>query len=397
MNSFFDLVGFEYKKILKRKSTLITLGIVFCIITMSFSVMVIGNYYVGDEIYENKYEAIIKDRNYARELTGRAIDEDLIMETQDAYSKVPNKVSYSDTPEYEEYGRPYSGVYRILSSIYDKDIRNLDKKDAQNFYSLRHSLVEKEINETLLSNKSKKKLIQLDSEIKIPFIFEHTDGYQRFFSMVYITGIMIAFAVAICISPIFAGEYSSGVDKLILSSRYGKNKLSSAKIFTGITFSIMSILIFMAYTWLLSMMVFGFDGGDAPIQFLFPLSAYSISLREGILIFSTCILFSIVFLTAIIMWLSSKFKSPFGVIVLTSVLIFVPMMIHISDNDIVIHNLFHLLPSNMIFVVNVFSPILYEFFGLCIEPYVFMPIFAVSATIILLPFTYRSFKRHQIS
>lgn len=396
MNSFFDLVGFEYKKILKRKSTLVTLCIVLFIITFSFAVMVIGNYYVGDEVYENKYEAIIKDRNYARELTGRAIDIDLIMETKDAYSKVPNKVSYSDTPEYEEYGRPYSGVYRILSSIYSKDIRQLNEKDAQNFYSIRRSLVKEEINETLLSDKSKQKLIQLDSKIKEPFLFEHTDGYQRFFSMVYITGIMIAFAVAICISPIFAGEYSTGVDKLILSSRYGRNKLSGAKIFTGITFSIISIIIFIAYTWLLSMMVFGFDGGNGPIQFLFPLSAYPLSLREGITIFSTCIIFSTVFLSSIIMWLSSKFKSPFGVIVLTSILIFAPMMINISQDNIMAYNILHLLPTNMIFVVNVFSPILYEVFGLCLEPYVFMPVFAAIATVIILPFAYRSFGKHQI-
>jgi hypothetical protein len=39
----------------------------------------------------------------------------------------------------------------------------------------------------------------------------------------------------------------------------------------------------------------------------------------------------------------------------------------------------------------------YELFGLAIPPHIFLPVFAALAAVIMLPFAYRSFKKHQIS
>ncbi|MDE5993346.1 MAG: ABC transporter permease, partial [Oscillospiraceae bacterium] len=93
MNLFFDLAGYEFKKILCRKRTVITLTIVVLIGALSVFGTIIGNYYYtdenGDEITVSRYDEEMIDRRYGEELSGRVIDADLIMEAVEAYRQVP--------------------------------------------------------------------------------------------------------------------------------------------------------------------------------------------------------------------------------------------------------------------------------------------------------------------
>jgi hypothetical protein len=48
----------------------------------------------------------------------------------------------------------------------------------------------------------------------------------------------LAFAVAVCISPMFASEYESGAAALLLTTKYGKTRLISAKITAAVSFAV---------------------------------------------------------------------------------------------------------------------------------------------------------------
>ena len=74
MRIFWRLVGFEYKKILYKKSVIVVLAL--AVITTAISVWgtLMGNYYIGGEVFESNYDAMVKDRSYARALSGREID-----------------------------------------------------------------------------------------------------------------------------------------------------------------------------------------------------------------------------------------------------------------------------------------------------------------------------------
>lgn len=93
MNLFFDLAGYEFKKILCRKRSVITLALVILAGAVSVFGTVIGNIYYtdenGSEITVSRYEDEMVDRRYAEELSGRVIDTDLIMEAVEAYRQVP--------------------------------------------------------------------------------------------------------------------------------------------------------------------------------------------------------------------------------------------------------------------------------------------------------------------
>jgi ABC-type transport system involved in multi-copper enzyme maturation permease subunit len=288
-------------------------------------------------------------------------------------------------------------VYNTPSSPFNfEDFQKLTKEKADNFYKIRQQNLGDSIEHTLMSKNAKEKLLARDAQIKAPFIYDYTYGYTHFDSVLYTLGILICFVLAICLAPIFSGEYTSGTDQLILSSKHGKKQLILAKFFTGITLSTLVCLILIFIIYVLSMLILGTDGRNAPIQLFMPMCPYPLTMGQTALVYTACILSASLLTAAISILLSSKLKSPFGVIIIVTVLIVTPLFIKIDKMFILSYNLLNLLPTKMLDFMNVTSSIQYEFFGLVVPPYLFMPIFALLASIVLIPFAYRGFKNHQI-
>lgn len=397
MHNFFDLVGYEYKKILKRKSVwvMLVLGVLIAVVTCAG--ILIGDYYQDGIAFESQYEGMIKDRTYARKLAGRLLDKDLLIEAAEGYRKVPTEGEYYfTTKEYQTYARPYSKVRMYIRGVYDKSIASLTEEDASNFYTIRDEKLKKEIADTHLNEQSKQKLNDLNAQIKKPFVYDYIEGYDRFLVIMYTTAIIGSFIAAICVAPIFAGEYTSGADQLVLASIHGKKTLIWAKIFTGISLSTLFCLSLIVITYLQCMFTYGFDGADAVWQLLMPMSPYPLTIGEVALIFVICILCANLFCTMVTLFLSAKLKTPFGVTTIIVTIIIAPMFISIPQSNVMLYNLFNLMPSNMMEVWRVTSPILYEIFNISVQPYILMPVFAVIATSALIPFTYYGFKKHQI-
>ncbi|WP_105615662.1 ABC transporter permease [Vallitalea okinawensis] len=404
MNSFLDLVGYEYKKIFKRKSVTVTLTLSLIVTIFSCAAILFGDYYVDGEPFESHYEGMVKERAYARNLAGREIDTDLLLETAEAYKKVPLQDRYSVTEAYQTYARPYSAIRMIIMSVYNtrlhkfdmSALQNLTIEQADDFYKLRYSKLVESINSMTLNERSKAKILTLDEEVKKPFTFDYIDGYHRFLVIMYTTGMLVCFVSAILLAPIFAGEYTSGTDQLLLASKHGKKKLIYAKLFSGITVTCGICLILTMITYFECMIIYGFDGGDAPFQLSVPMCAYPLTMRQVALLLSISILFANIFSSAITLFLSAKFKSPFGVMIIISIITIMPIFITKPDNNIFLHNLLSLIPSNMMGSWALITPILYELPGISVLPYIFIPIFAIIISLILLPFAYYGFRNHQV-
>lgn len=399
MHSFYNLVGFEYKKIFKRKSAVIALILVTAAVVFSPLAIFFGTSYIDGEPFESHYQAMVKDRAYAMALSGRAIDETLINETKAAYSKIPMVERYGVTPEYQEHARPYSEIFRIMRwsiNVNLEGLRALTEDDMLAFYQLRHEQVAADIQAGAVSNTAKNTLIKLDNKIKTPFIFAYIDGFDSLIGGIYTIGITCAFALAICIAPIFAGEYSAGTDQLVLSSKLGKSKVISAKLFAAISLSVIYFILLVLFAVVTCMLVYGYDGANAPIQLIMSYIVYPLSILESVMIFAVCTFCGTLLIAASTLLLSSKLKSPFSVIIIISTLIFVPMMLNVPETAVWIYNLFSLLPTSMMSIWAVFSHVPYDIFGLIVLPYIFLPIFAILASIAMLPLARKSFRNHQI-
>ena len=399
MNSYCELIRFEYRKILRKRSNIITLFIAIFITLFSCVGPLMGNQYIKGEIYETNYEGMKKDREYIRSLSGREVDKSLLLETIEAYSHIPHTDGkYTDTKEYQQYARTYSEVYYLIRKAYNlndwKEISTIVEDNVNNFYHVRQDMVEKNIEDTTMSATEKANSVNLSRKVKTPFIYSYTGGYTRFFSQMYTNAILICFICSVCIAPLFAGEYTDKMDSLILSSKYGKNKLISAKLFTGVSFSILLSIILSAVSFVTVMIFFGWEGGNSPIQLYLPLSIHPLTMGQVALMNFVLIMFGNILSAVLTMLLSAKLKSSFMVIVIMTVITISPMLVNVSEDVLWIYHLSNLIPVNMFSIGNIIDVFSIDLFGFILMPYDIMLVFAIISSIVLLPFAYRSFKNH---
>lgn len=405
MKEFWTLVSFEYRKILGKRSVKIALLLTLFLSVFSIWGTLMGSYYIEGELFESNAEAMKKDRAYARELSGRILGDKLLMETADAYQTIPDSAAvYQSTEEYQKNARKYSSIYSLARQVYDTpnvrfgapEMGTLDPARAEQFYEIRELCMTKQIENAPISENAKEVMMQYSAEVKEPWIFSYSDGYTRFMTIMATSGVMAAFVMAICLAPLFAGEYSNHTDQLLLSARYGKGKLIKAKFFTGFSMTGIVTLLITLQSYVQSMLTFGFDGGNANVQIYDALFPYPLTLKQAALLQSICVFFACMCMSALTMFFSSRMKSAFGVIILSVLLLCVPMFVKVSAYPLLGYLLFHLMPANMMQYDYIFSMIPYEIAGVVIPPYVMMPVAALCLCIILIPFAYRGFKHHQV-
>lgn len=408
MNIFWNLVSYEYKKIFKRKGAVITLILASAVSLFSVFGTIIGSVYDSNgEPVMSRYDDMKIDLEYARGLSGRAIDANLIMEASEAYSKLRlnSAEKYTDSEEYKEYARKYSEIYSIVRSVYNtqserfdaQSFGNMTSEQAENFYEMRRLKQEQAIMQTNMSDAAKQSVLGLDSGVEKPIVFEASEGYTRFFAIMYTTGVIVAVAVAIICSPLFSGEYTSGADSLILSSKHGKNLLVWAKLFVSFTLSAGLSVILTVLTYAECMAIWGTDGSGAAIQLQVPMMSYPLNMGQCALLYSVSVFAACIMTAALTALLSAGIKTPFGTIVIMSVIIIAPMMMNVSEDIVWLYKIFCLLPSNMMAFWCIIDSIQFEIFGLVIRPYIFTPVFAVIAAVIFGVSAYRVFGKRQVN
>jgi len=397
VNSYLELVKFEYKKILRKRSTIITL--IFGIFLTAFSCAgpLMGDYYINGKVFESKYDNMEKNREYARKLSNREINGSILSEAIEAYSHIPpTDGDYEHTDEYQQYARPYEEIYAIIRRVYDidgrKELPSITQEKINDFYTVRQDLIESKIENTSMSSKEKANSINISKNVKTPFVFSYTGGYTRFYSLMQTTALIICMICFICISPIFAGEYTDRTDSLIFSSKYGRNKVICAKLFTGITFTIVLSIVLIITSYIASMVLFGWDGGKAPIQLYWPLSIVPFTIGKVAFLYSILILVANIFSSTLTIVLSSKLKSPFIVFAVMTVFTIIPMFLSVSPDVLWIYHLINLIPVKMLNISNIINNLSINLFGIMVQPYEFIIVFALAASIILLPVAYRNFR-----
>lgn len=407
MKLFFQLTGYELKKILCRKRSVITLLVVILLGIFSVFGTIVGNYYYmdenGEEIAISRYEEAMIDRRNGEALSGRVIDADLIMEAVDAYRQVPSdKIYYGITSEEYQNARKYSEILEIVCWTMDLSIdefQQLTREQAEQFDQIRRENKENMIENSDINMSENMKEYWRECIEKSPktLTYEYSGGYYRYVAIMCTTAFMSAAAVAIMISGIFSEEYVSGADNLILSSKHGKGLVIGAKLLAGFGIAAALIIFLMVISYIEVMAVWGTSGADAALILLGDIFEYPITIGQSALFYSICTLGSILLFTALTTFFSAAFKTPFNTIVVMAIILIVPMFIVIPDSaPLWVFQLEQLLPTNMMAFWGAMSDLQYEIFGVVIPPYVFLPVFAMIASCVCVCLSYRIFKRHQV-
>ena len=111
------------------------------------------------------------------------------------------------------------------------------------------------------------KLLSMYESVERPYYYDYYTGWFEFctgFSKA--AALILGIAVAILLAPVFSQEYSSRMDHLILTARYGKSKLIAAKLISAFVAVISLYALFALINSLLFAAVYGLSGSSSNIQ-----------------------------------------------------------------------------------------------------------------------------------
>jgi ABC-type transport system involved in multi-copper enzyme maturation permease subunit len=359
---------------------------------------------------EKEYE-----NTFAGKLTDTKISTD-IAEYQELFDN-PDNVSKDSTEKsltddaYFKYFFPYMDYWKLINgnyvspTTYDSSfsaIKNMDIENGMDFYADRDKKVDTLLNSVYVdwnfSDSEKDFWYNRISSIQIPYEYGYHEGWEKLLKCMelFIIGIV---GICICVSGVFSGEYQSGADSIILSSRYGKSKLVTAKVLAAFAYSLLIFTLFILVGCGILLMAFGTDGWNLPVQVLSSIAPYSLSLSGAVLVSIATLYLVMLGMVSFTLLLSAKMKSSVPVLVIIILVMMLPMFLGISETSGIWNRILVLLPYRA--VQPVFASDFYGYFGYPLGGLTFdivtvrMVVYVVIA-IICIPFARKAWKNHQV-
>lgn len=407
-----NLTIWECKKIWKRRSSKIALSLALAVALFSGVWNGINNL-----AYKNSYGNIevsgtaeIKNQlEWAEEWSGELTSEKFI-KAQNQYKNahLPQNVQKFDdgstgpTNEYwNKYVRPLGNIPEIIRRTFKwmpeyrehYSLNSIPLEIIKDYYKQRDKIVFDYLKTQVPNEEDRKIFISQNSQIKTPFNYDWVDGQEVYLRFIGTVTRFITIFLCIAVAPLFAREYQENAASILLCSKFGRNKLALAKI--------RSAMIIMVGTYVLSITVYvicqlffvGVIGLDCPIQLIKPIATSALSIIQSELFAIVLGFLSCSAIVSFTIMLSAKMSSPFPVIIISLLGMFLPLIIG-TNVPKGLSNIIELFP----FVSDygeLFRTNIYHMFGLIIwSPYMLL-IFPIIITVICLPIAKSSYEKRQ--
>ena len=239
-----------------------------------------------------------------------------------------------------------------------------------------------------------------------PLQYGYNDSWAYFFSGFCGQTIAIAFpaliVIIIAVSTIFSSEYSSYMDVLFLSSRYGKNRLIIAKLFASMIFTTMMIGCLFILFCVAFGVQYGVLGWNADIQANLGLSLMGVNLPLNNL--------QLIFFALGIVWLagiieaavtamiSAVTKTPFSSLIVAFAVFMAPWIIRQLLPESTLRDLLIVFPAN---AVNAHEVLLMPvdvqsvFYNQPLAPVLCIAFATIIMLLVSSAIAYKAFKNHQ--
>ena len=224
-------------------------------------------------------------------------------------------------------------------------------------------------------------------------------GYHEGWEIIISSFELLMFAIlAVCIviAPVFSGEYQAGTDAVILSGKYGKTKLITAKIISSFLFGVIAFTLHVLIACGLPLAAFGMDGWNLPLQIAGTTIPYPYTFMQAVLInlgVIYLILFAMIGLTLV---LSANMKSPYVVLIVLVPVLFIPMFLTPNGTTGLYNLILFLLPYRAT-MPEISKYISYQFGGFVIDALAVRAIVYTILTAVFIPLSRLGFKKHQVS
>lgn len=270
-------------------------------------------------------------------------------------------------------------------SEYLTDMKSAKQKYGENSFAYRDSTMRYDMTKSLV----------------LPGVY-FTYPWNNILDFPVTLGFLILVAMILLgVSPIFSDEYATGVDALILSSRFGKGKIAGIKAIAGTIYCASVALLFTTANMFGYFIALGTDGSSAPFQSIFKYlaSPYAFTIGQYFTLETLTYMIAGVCFGLLVMLVSSFSKNALIPFFTCGCLIGLTAGIKVMDMALpgplsLIEDFSY---SELMRVTGLFSE--YKTFNILGYPVLYGPLalgyFAV-LTIIITWFTIRNFRFHQI-
>lgn len=407
------LIKYGFLKILRKKSTLIVMAVSMLVTAFLFGLPVLQFQTYNQEGVIKGLEGIAYEKEqaaaYSVPLTNEYVTE-TIREVQQLFEN-PDNVGFDGYEQFLIEDAYWDGIAPredLLNMIaknyvnpnesagYNK-LPDLDISEGTDFYAARQEKIERLLNDAsrALSEEQKAYWQDMSSKVDATFTYGYYDGWEIIISSFEL--LMFALlAVCIVIAPVFSGEYQAGTDAVILSAKYGKTKLTTAKIIASYLFGGLAFMLHVIVALGLPLATFGFDGWDLPLQIANTTIPYPFTFLQAVLVNLGVVYLVLFAMIGLTLMLSAKMKSPYLVLIVLVPVLFIPLFLSPNGTTGIYNLTLFLLPYRST-IPEVGKYISYQFGGLVLDAFTVRAILYALLTAVMLPLARLGFKKHQVS
>lgn len=358
------MIKYEWKKI--WKSRLAQLSIIGCGLFLVFCVwssimQISATNEKGENFSGMSAVEVMKNTQQKIELTQAKVDE--IVKLYLKYISDPSTNSESETyhylskEAYRTFYLPNKDLLSLITNVYRKPGSDSSMKEVlEENVGKDFQKAQIKRDDTYIDLKEEQgRLTPSEANYwkdKTENLQEYQYGYHKSWSMILDTLtwlVLIMIIICIGIAPIFAGEYQSKCDSLILCMKYGKSKLIFAKTISGWLYA---TCVYWGITLIYSsvyMIFLGTRGADLPIQLKYPAMSvgYNLTMGEAVGIALVLGYFFTLGIMGTTLFMSALLKNTYAVIVVAFLLIIIPTFLSPDTGGYMWSHVLSLLPSKI--------------------------------------------------
>lgn len=368
-----DIIKFETTKIIRNKSII---GGVFISVLVMLGIFYVG-YYQSQTISSERHateDQIDVNKKIKDEYEGDLSNERIEMILND-YMSV-----FQDEPETKHNFYPF--YWDIAQTFFPT---NYDVYLAMNAAEKENKLTTHDIN---LKKVEDIDFQDFEKPLKVGNYVPWNDLYQVT-SYLFVLSSLIS--IIVC-SLVFAEDVSKNITQLLLTTKYGPNKMILSKVITGSFISIFIFSILQMINYLVFSFLYDTSGWDSSIQtnFKYQLFDFPIELNH-LQIYLISILIHLVGLTFVIgitLFISACTKTSFSALAITLGLFFLPEFLINMVNAEKLKKLLQIFPINHFNIQNLLGMLGYE--GNFFFPDFYKNIFMLAVFLLLMKFLFDS-------
>lgn len=402
MNNFGVLYRYEYKKLLSKKIVWISFSLCIIIIIISLCAPFWGGYYVDGQFVDTNYNMYQTDKRYAKALSGKEINQNLLEETIAAYRKIPETpgLHYTSTEEYQQYARPYSEIFNFIRGTTDMQTSEVMlswQPSEEELYAKRQIWLTSLWEDLGLSKGEMDFWREREEQIKTPYVYQENSGYSTIISSYQTVGLFVLMLIAICLSGMFSDEHTRKTDQIILCSPLGKTRLYWAKITVGISFAAISTILFFVFTFVTTICLYGAEGFHAVFQLIYTRNSDPITCGQAVIIAYGNMMSAAIVTSIFVMVLSELLHSNIAALAVSVGLLIGDMVVMVPEQYRVLAQIWDWLPWRFLAPWNVFGEYTIFLFGCYLTPWQAVPMIYFVSGVMIAAVGKPMYERFQVS